>query len=182
MPRYTPTTTVASTPDTFSSSAGIYATKGVMSEIRIWLAGSWTCRRIRPITTATTSPYAIPPRTTSASRARPWPSVNGCAIASTASPKAVSATASLIRLSPSKMVTTRCGAPSRVSTDVAATASVGATAAANASAGAQPRPGKTRRVTQPTPMIVAAVAPNASPVIGIAFSRLSRGADRNAAL
>ena len=64
----------------------------------------------------------------------------------------------------------------------AATASVGATAAANASAGAQPRPGRTRRVTQPTPMIVAAVAPNASPVIGIAFSRLSRGADRNAAL
>jgi hypothetical protein len=31
-------------------------------------------------------------------------------------------------------------------------------------------------------MIVAAVAPKASPVIGIAFSRLSRGADRNAAL
>src|SRR5215469_17065660 len=101
--------------------------------------------------------------------------VNGCAIASTASPKAVSATASLIRLSPSRMVTTRCGAPSRVSTDVAATASVGATAAANASAGAQLRPGRTSRVTHPTLMIVAAVAPKASPVIGMAFSRLSPG-------
>ena len=108
--------------------------------------------------------------------------MNGCAIASTASPNAVSATASLIRLSPSRIVTTRCGAPSRDSTDVAATASVGATAAANASAGAQPRPGRTSRVTQPTPMIVTVVAPIASAVIGTAFSLVSRGALRNAAL
>jgi hypothetical protein len=107
--------------------------------------------------------------------------VDGCAIASTASPNTVSATPSLIRLSPSTMVTTRCGAPSRAITDVAATASVGATAAANASAGAQPRDGSSSRVTQPTPTIVTAVAPKASPVIGTAFSRLSRGADRNAA-
>ena len=108
--------------------------------------------------------------------------MNGLAIASTARPNAVSATASLIRLSPSRMVTTRCGAPSRVSTEVAATASVGATAAAKASAGAHPMPGRTSRVTAPTATIVAAVAPKASPVIGTEFSRLSRGADRNAAL
>jgi hypothetical protein len=41
--------------------------------------------------------------------------------------------------------------------------------------------GSSSRVTQPTPTIVTAVAPKASPMIGTAFSRLSRGADRNAA-
>ena len=108
--------------------------------------------------------------------------MNGLPIASTARLNTVSATASLIRLSPSRMVTTRCGAPSLVSTEVAATASVGATAAAKATAGAHPTPGRTSRVTAATAAMVAAVAPKASPVIGTAFSRLSRGADRNAAL
>ena len=56
---------------------------------------------------------------------------------------------------------------------MAATASVGATAAANASAGAQPSPGRTSRVTQPTPTIVTAVVPIASAVIGTAFSLVS---------
>jgi hypothetical protein len=87
----------------------------------------------------------------------------------------------LIRLSPSMMVTMRCGAPSRFSTDVAATASVGATAAANASATGQPMSGSSRVVTQPTPTIVAVVAPNPRAVIGTAFSRVSRGAERKAA-
>ena len=80
------------------------------------------------------------------------------------------------------MVTTRVGAPSLAITAVAATASVGATAAANASAGAQPRPGRTRRVTQPTPRIVTAVVPTARALIGTAFSLVSLGAVRKAAL
>src|SRR5689334_19226606 len=134
------------------------------------------------MTTATTTPYATPPSTTSSSRNAPCPNVNGFTIASTASPNAVSATPSLIRLSPSRIVTTRVGAPSRVSTEVAATASVGATAAANASAPGQPTAGSTSRVTAPTPTIVTVVAPTASAVIGTAFSRVSRGAEKNAAL
>jgi len=77
---------------------------------------------------------------------------------------------------------TRAGAPSRDSTEVAATASVGATAAAKARAGAQPTSGSTRWVTAPTPKIVTAVVPTASAVIGTAFSLVSRGAVKNAAL
>ena len=65
---------------------------------------------------------------------------------------------------------------------MAATASVGATAAANASAGAQPGRGSASRVTAPTPMIVTVVAPTASAVIGTAFSLVSLGAVKNAAL
>src|ERR1700757_2445268 len=171
-----PVTTVARTPGTCSSSAGTYATNGVISVTRIWTEGSRTYRRTRPMTSATTSPYATPPGTPSASRTTPCANVNGCAIASTASPNAVSATPSLIRLSPSRIVTTRVGAPSRVSTEVAATASVGATAAANASAPGQPASGSTRWVTAPTPMIVTSVAPTARAVIGTAFSLVSRGA------
>src|SRR5580704_7306512 len=80
------------------------------------------------------------------------------------------------------MVTTRVGAPSLDITAVADTASVGATAAANASAGAQPSPGRTSRVTQATPTIVTAVVPTARAVIGTAFSLVSLGAVRKAAL
>ena len=65
---------------------------------------------------------------------------------------------------------------------MAATASVGATAAANASAPGQPAAGSTRWVTAPTPMIVTAVVPTASAVIGTAFSLVSLGAVKNAAL
>ena len=65
---------------------------------------------------------------------------------------------------------------------MAATASVGAMAAANANAGAQPSPGRTSRITQATPTIVTAVVPTASAVIGTAFSRVSLGAVRKAAL
>src|SRR6476620_7268529 len=124
----------------------------------------------------------MPPTTTTTSRTTPWVKVNGCTIASTASPNAVSATPSLIRLSPSKIVTMRGGAPSRLSTEVAATASVGATAAANARAAAQPRCGSTTVVTAPTAKMVTVVAPTASAAIGTTFSLVSLGAERNAAL
>src|ERR1700761_7274903 len=103
-------------------------------------------------------------------------------MASVARPKTVSATPSLTGLSPGRMLTMGVGAPTRFSTDVAATASVGDTAAANARAAAQPAAGSSAWVTAPTAMIVIVVAPKASAVIGTAFSLVSRGAVRKAAL
>lgn len=110
-----------------------------------------------------------------------WSAVKPPPSASTASMKMVSAAPSLIRLSPSRIVTIRGGAPSRCITAVAATGSVGDTAAPNASAAAQPTSGTSAWTVAATATVVTVVSPNASVKIGTASARASRGAVKKAA-
>src|SRR3954452_23666816 len=74
--------------------------------------------------------------------------------ADTATLNAISAAASLTRLSCSSRVATRRGSPSRRPIADAATASGGATTAPRASAAARAMPGSSSQVTQPTNTVV----------------------------
>src|SRR3954463_2697134 len=74
--------------------------------------------------------------------------------ADTATLNAISAAASLSRLSCSSTVATRRGSPSRRPIADAATASGGATTAPRASAAAKATPGNSSQVTQPTTTVV----------------------------
>jgi len=86
----------------------------------------------------------------------------------------MSAVASFTRLSPSRIVTTRCGRPNRFATAVAETASGGETIAPKAMAPAQPNPGRQMCATTATAAVVANTRPTASRVIGRRFERKSR--------
>jgi hypothetical protein len=85
----------------------------------------------------------------------------------------VSAVASLIRLSPPRMVITRRGRPSRRPTDRADTASGGATTAPSTSAADSGSPGTTCQATTPTSTAVNATRPTASSAIGRTLARTS---------
>ena len=133
--------TAASTPETPSASAGRYAAKPVNSEIVISTGTSSRRRRTTATTQPTTSPIATPPNTArtnspSAARNEKLPPM----AAATATRYAISAEASLTRLSPSIRLTSRRGAPSPRAIAVAATGSVGETIAPSAKATAQGRP------------------------------------------
>ena len=84
------------------------------------------------------------------------------------------AVASLTRLSPSRIVTTRGGTPSRRKIAVAATASGGATMAPSAKATAGSRNGMMARATSPTTSVVNSTRPTASSAIGRALALKSR--------
>jgi len=85
-----------------------------------------------------------------------------------------SAVASLIRLSPSRIVTIRRGTPSRRKIAVAATASGGATIAPSANAAGQPTPGTSAWTTAATTAAVTRTSATASNAIFRAFARMSR--------
>ena len=92
-----------------------------------------------------------------------------------------SALASLKRLSPSRITSSRCGGRSCLSTAVAAAASGGATMAPSAIAAAQGMSGTSRRATTATTTMVSATAPRARPATVRQFARRSRGDASNAA-
>ena len=92
-----------------------------------------------------------------------------------------SALASLKRLSPSRMTSSRCGGRSCLSTAVAAAASGGATIAPSAIATDHGIPGTIQRATAATTAIVSRTAPMASPATFRQFSRRSRNDASNAA-
>ena len=73
---------------------------------------------------------------------------------------------SLTRLSPSIIVTTRRGTPSRRAIDVAASGSVGETTAPSTNAAATSSPSTSACATTATPTVVAATSPIASSEIG----------------
>ncbi len=81
--------------------------------------------------------------------------------------------ASFTRLSPSRIVTTRRGRPTRRATAVVATASGGATTAPRAKAAAKDRPGTTQRATTATTSAVNATSPTDSRPIGRRLRRTS---------
>src|SRR5688500_597488 len=102
-------------------------------------------------------------------------------VAATASLYTSRALASLKRLSPSRITSSRCGGRSCFSTVVAAAASGGATIAPSAIAAAHGIAGTIACATTATTMTVSATAPSASPAIGRQFARMSRGDESNAA-
>jgi hypothetical protein len=83
---------------------------------------------------------------------------------------AVSAVASLSRLSPPSTVITRRGSPSRRPTATAATASGGATMAPSTNALASDSSGRRRWAVMPTTNVVNSTRPNASEVIARMFA------------
>ena len=86
-----------------------------------------------------------------------------------------SALASLKRLSPSRITSSRCGGRSWRSTAPAAAASGGATMAPSATAAAHGRSGTSSRATTATMTMVRKTAPRARLAIGRQLARRSRG-------
>ena len=107
---------------------------------------------MRPITT----PIATPPSATTTNETDDSTSENVAIPSATAAAAryAMSDEASLMRLSPSRIVTIRRETPSRWKTAVAATASGGATIAPRVSAAARPMPGIEALATSPTATVV----------------------------
>ncbi len=134
------------------------------------MTGSDVRPSARVTTTPMTAPTARPPTatTTKSSPATPIENATG-PIAATAARYAMSADASLMRLSPSRIVTIRRETPSRWKTAVAATASGGATMAPSANAAASGMP-VSCCVTNATATVVNSTSPMASNRIGRADS------------
>ena len=135
------------------SSAGTYAAKGTRNEIAVSNTGWVTRRRIGTTTRATSRPTRTPPP--AAIRKPPVTSAAETAppMATMATRRQVIAVASLTSDSPSKMVTSCRGSPTRRAIDVAATASGGATTAPSANATAKST-GSSHQVIRPTPSAV----------------------------
>lgn len=87
----------------------------------------------------------------------------------------VRAVASFTRLSPSKMITSRRGRPSRRAIDVAAMASGGETMAPSAMAAGQPSCGARAIATAATARVVVKTRPTARRLIGRTLRHSSRG-------
>ncbi len=149
-PSSSPVTTTASTPDAPASSAGRYASQGVSSETTPSATGSSMRERTFATSQPTTSPISSPPRAATTNSHAMSNAETDPPMAATATRSSTSAVASLSRLSPSRMVTTRRGMPTRRAIEVAATASGGATTApsANATAGST---GVSHQVISPMP-------------------------------
>ncbi len=101
--------------------------------------------------------------------------------AATAVRYSTSADASLMRLSPSRITTTRRGTGSRETMAAAATASGGETIAPNATATAQGIPGRSAWIATATAPVVARTNPTASSPMGRRFDLNSRSDVKNAA-
>jgi hypothetical protein len=100
--------------------------------------------------------------------------------AATAEPSSTSEEASLTSPSPSRMVSSRDGRPSRWPTAVAATASVGLMIAPKASAEARPRPGSSVSKSSPEQTVVSTTSSTASPAMALKSRRKSWAGIRTA--
>ena len=122
----------------------------------------------------------MPPVTTSTKSTPACQSENvPLTAATTATRKATSAVASLTRLSPSTITTSRRGTPSRFEIAVAAIGSVGETTAPSTKAAAQSSPIASWATTATTTIVIR-TRPTASRPIGRAFARRSRSEVKNA--
>ena len=122
------------------------------------------------MTAPSAMPIAMPPPAANANVPRPLLQVAALPIAAaSATLYAVSAVASLSRLSPPSSVIARRGSPSRRPTAVAETASGGATMAPSVSAAATVSSGTVWKATKPTANVVASGNPTASSPMGRMF-------------
>jgi hypothetical protein len=175
-PRINPAVTTAMMPEPWNSpttisSAGTYAAKGTKIEIAVSNTG-WVIRRRIGITARATSSPTTPPLT--AIRKPPVTSAAETAppIAAMATRRQVIAVASLTSDSPSKMVTSWRGRPTRRAIEVAATASGGATTAPRANATAKST-GRIHQVIRPTPRAVTTTSSTDSEMIERLLARKS---------
>ena len=173
--------TAAMTPESPSSSAGMYAANPLKMEIVISVGGSSRRRRIHRSPTPTSRPTAIPPmpvRTNfGAAHAHENEPVTTAVI-----PKrySVSAVQSFVRFSPSMIVTTRRGTPKRRMIWAGATASVGETTAPSTKATLHGRPMSSCAITATAP-VVTKTRPTASQPIDRTLALSSRGLEKKAA-
>ena len=166
-PSSSPAVTAAMTPEPWSCSAGRYARYGMTSDSETSTGGSNRRAQTQPQTVATTTPTTTPMPTTHTKSPTAWPSTNVPLVtAATETPKAVSAVASLMRLSPSRMATSRWGTASGRSTATAEIASGGATIAPRAKAAASGMPGMIALPTNATTAVVNTTRPIESNRIG----------------
>src|SRR3989475_9295498 len=174
-PKYSPVATTARMPETPSRSAGRYAAYPVKREIVFSTSGSWMWRRTAARSHATARPTAIPPAPTTRKRPVAAGTENEpVTAAATAMRYATIAAASLIILSPSRMVTMRRGSGSRRRNAVAAATSSGETTAPRANAEAHGIPGTARCATQATATVANRTCPTPKRRIGRRFARTSR--------
>ena len=175
-PVISPATTVASTPDSPNCSAKRYAVAGAISVTATSSSGSPVRRNRAVMTMPIMAPTSTPPipMIRKSTLEPSGENVISPSAAADAARYAVSEVASLMRLSPSRIVTIRRGTPSRWKIDVAATASGGATIAPRVSAAARPMPGIMAFATRPTASVVNSTRPTARRRIGRAFARKSR--------
>ncbi len=125
-----------------------------------------------PMTSAPSAPISSPPPAArTKSRATPPALTVDPTAAATATRNSTSALASLIRLSPSRMVMIRRGRPIRRPMAVAEMASVGATTAPKARQMASGTPGSRACTTNPTAAVVKITRPTASSRIGRMLTR-----------
>src|SRR5687767_14764785 len=155
-------TTIVMIADRCSRSARIHTKNVVQNWNTTAVAGSV----IRAFTISvsfesTMASTMLPTATTSVVGTTLQPEKNPVATAPTAKRYTSSALASLKRLSPSRITSSRCGGRSALSTVVAAAASGGATMAPSAIAAAQGMSGTSNFVTMATTTMVSATAPSA---------------------
>src|SRR5258705_12843855 len=130
-------------------------------------AGSSSHQRMKAMKEPSATPTATPPTAANANVANPLPQVAAVPIAAASDTLyAVSAVASLSRLSPPSSVIMRRGSPSLRPTSVADTASGGATIAPSVNAAATVSSGTILYATYPTAKVVANGSPTASSPIG----------------
>ena len=132
------------------ASAGTYAANGSSSEIAVSRTGSSKRLRTAMATYATASPTTRPPTAATRKPMVTSSTVTALDMAKIATRKHVMAVASLTSDSPSRMVISRRGSPTRRAIEVAATASGGATTAPSANATANGM-GRISQATSPTP-------------------------------
>src|SRR3954447_3888134 len=144
--------------------------------------GSSIRRRSLAMTQATARPASTPPAAARVKSHSTAHTVTVTVSAVFAVFSATSAVASLTRLSPSRIDTTRRGMPTRRATAVAATASGGATTAPRAKAAANEKGGgTTHSAVTATTAAVNSVAPTDSSAIDVRFARKSTSDVRTAA-
>ena len=172
-PVTSPATTTARTPEASSSSAGTQARNGMTKEAAVLSTGSFSRGLIRMFAYPTTRPTTI---ATATAYRKSRPTFHRCTVpvvAATAEPSRTSEEASLTSPSPSMMVSSRDGSPSRLPTEVAATASVGLTTAPSANANASPRPGSSAWNSSPQQTVVRTTSGTASPAMALKSRRKS---------
>src|SRR6476660_5976158 len=133
---------------------------GATSPRALSTSGSSSRHRTKAVSAPSATPTATPPTAASANVDNPPPQVAATPMARPSDTLyAVSAVASLSRLSPPSSVMTRRGSPSLRPTAVADTASGGATIAPSVSAAATVNSGTILYATKPTANVVASGRP-----------------------
>ena len=170
-----PPATQANTADAWTDSAMTQAIYGTSSVTPICVYPSSVAQSAQRVSQAAPMPIASAASAANTKLRTVPPNRNEpLTTAPTAARYNTRAVASLTRLSPSRMVTTRRGIRRRFPTAVADTASGGETMAPRAMASAQPMPGNRTCATAATPPVVASTSPTARREIGLRFCRNSR--------